>query len=106
MDLWLEFTKLMKFLEKYGEDVFEIESNYTRCNIPFEREVIVYIDNKNVGFSVVLNKTEKKVIEILIENPRFKSIQLSKNRCRKESYRQDIEIFIFKENDRKNWIKA
>ena len=41
MDLWLEFTKLMKFLEKYGEDVFEIESNYTRCNIPFEREVIV-----------------------------------------------------------------
>lgn len=78
MDLWLEFTKLIKFLEKYGEDVFEIESNYIRCNIPFEKKVIGYIGKRNVGFSVVLNKTEKKVIEILIENPRFKSIQLSK----------------------------
>lgn len=78
MDLWLEFTKLMKFLEKYGEDVFEIESNYTRCAIPFDQEVIDHIGNKNVGFSVVLNKNEKKVIEIFIENPRFKSIQLSK----------------------------
>ncbi|MDU6553146.1 hypothetical protein [Finegoldia magna] len=79
MVLWLEFTKLLKFLEKYGTDVFEIKSNnYIRCTIPFEKKVIGYIGNKNVGFSVVLNKTEKKVIEILIENPRFKSIQLSK----------------------------
>ncbi|MDU0946200.1 hypothetical protein [Anaerococcus obesiensis] len=74
----MEFTKLLKFLEKYGEDVFEIRSNYIRCTIPFEKKVIGYIGNKNVGFSVVLNKTEKKVIEIFIENPRFKSIQLSK----------------------------
>lgn len=74
MVLWLKFTKLMKFLEKYGEDVFEIKSNYIRCNIPFEREVIGYIGNKNVDLSVVLNKTEKKVIE----NPSFKSTQLSK----------------------------
>lgn len=72
MDLWLEFTKLMKFLEKYGEFVFKIKSNYIRCTIPFEQKVIGYIGNKNVGFSVVFNKTEKKVIEILIENPRFK----------------------------------
>ena len=78
MDLRLEFTKLLKFLEKYGKDVFKIKSNYIRCTIPFGQKVIGYIGNKNVGFSVVLNKTEKKVIEILIENPRFKSIQLSK----------------------------
>lgn len=38
--------KIDEVLRKYGEDVFEIENNYTRCNIPFEREVIVYIDNK------------------------------------------------------------
>ena len=68
----------MKFLEKYGEFVFKIKSNYIRSTIPFEQKVIGYIGNKNVGFSVVFNKTEKKVIEILIENPRFKSIQLSK----------------------------
>ena len=35
---------------------FEIESNYIRCTIPFEQEVIDQIDNKNV----CLNKSEKK----------------------------------------------
>lgn len=60
-------------VEKYGKDVFEIESNYIRCTIPFEQEVIDQIDNKNVG----LNKTEKKVIELLIENPILTSIELS-----------------------------
>ena len=52
---------------------FEIESNYISCTIPFEQEVIDQIDNKNV----VLNKTEKKVIELLIENPSLKSIELA-----------------------------
>lgn len=60
-------------VEKYGKDVFEIESNYIRCTIPFEQEVIDQTDNKNVG----LNKTEKKVIEILIENSSLTSIELS-----------------------------
>lgn len=57
MILWLRFTKLMKSLEKYGKDVFEIKSNYIRYTIPFEQEVIGYIGKRNVGFSVVLNKT-------------------------------------------------
>lgn len=65
--------KYGKDVEKYGKDVFEIGSNYIRCTIPFEQEVIDQIDNKNVG----LNKTEKKVIELLIENPSFTSIELS-----------------------------
>lgn len=60
-------------VEKYGKDVFEIESNYIRCTIPFEQRVIEQIDNKNVG----LNKTEKKVIELLIEDQSFTSIELS-----------------------------
>ena len=46
-------------IEKYRKDVFEIESNYIRCTIPFQKEVMNQLDNKNVG----LNKTEKKVIE-------------------------------------------
>lgn len=78
-------------VEKYGKDVFEIESNYIRCTIPFEKEVIDQIDNKNVGLNVGLNKTEKKVIELLIKNPSLTSIELAeKNRCNKEDYRKDI----------------
>lgn len=68
-------------VEKYGKDVFEIESNYIRCTIPFEQEVIDQIDNKNVGLNVglnvALNKTEKKVIELLIENPSVASVELA-----------------------------
>lgn len=64
-------------VEKYGKDVFEIENNYIRCTIPFNQEVIDQIDNKNVGLNVGLNKTEKKVIELLIEDQSLTSIELS-----------------------------
>ncbi len=68
-------------VEKYGTEVFEIQSNYIRCTIPFEKEVIDQIDNKNVGLNVCLNvglnKTEKKVIELLIENPSATSVELA-----------------------------
>lgn len=68
-------------VEKYGKDVFEIESNYIRCTIPFEKEIIDQIDNKNVGLNVglnvALNKTEKKVIALLIENPELTSVKLA-----------------------------
>lgn len=60
-------------VEKYGKDAFKIESNYIRCTIPFEQEVIDQIDNKNVG----LNKTEKKVIELLIEDQSLTSIEIA-----------------------------
>lgn len=66
-------TKFDFEIEKYVKDFFEIESNYISCTIPFEQEVIYQIDNKNVG----LNKTEKKVIELLIEDQSFTSIELS-----------------------------
>lgn len=68
-------------VEKYGKDVFQIESNYIRCTIPFEKEIIDQIDNKNVGLNVglnvALNKTEKKVIELLIENPSITSVEVA-----------------------------
>lgn len=70
-----------RFVEKYGKGVFEIESNYIRCTIPFEKEVINQMENKNVGLNVCLNvglnKTEKKVIELLIENPNVTSTELA-----------------------------
>ncbi|WP_242430371.1 helix-turn-helix transcriptional regulator [Finegoldia magna] len=68
-------------LTTYGKDVFEIESNYIRCTIPFEQEVIDHLENKNVGLNVglnvILNKTEKKVVELLIEDQSLTSIELS-----------------------------
>ena len=64
-------------VEKYGKDVFEIESTYIRCTIPFDQKVIDKTENKNVGLNVGLNKTEKKAIELLIENPSLTSIELS-----------------------------
>ena len=64
-------------VENYGKDVFEIESNYIRCTIPFEKEVMSQIDNKNVGLNVGLNRTEKKVIECLIENPSVTSTEIA-----------------------------
>ena len=60
-------------VEKYGKKVFEIESNYIRCIIPFEKEVMTVLTNKNVG----LNKTEKRVIELLIEKPSYTSADLA-----------------------------
>ena len=42
--------------------------------MPFEKEVIVQIDNINIG----LNKTKKKAIELLIENPAYTSAELAK----------------------------
>ena len=64
-------------VEKYGKDVFQIESNYIRCTIPFEKEVIDQTDNKNIGLNVALNKTEKKVIALLIENPSLTLVELA-----------------------------
>ncbi len=68
-------------VDKYGKEAFEIESSYIRCTIPFEKEVIVQTENKNVGLNVGLdvglNKTEKKVIEFLIENPNLTSAELA-----------------------------
>ncbi|MCI7343174.1 MAG: winged helix-turn-helix transcriptional regulator [Fusobacterium necrophorum] len=64
-------------VNKYGKEVFEIEGNYIRCTIPFERYVLANFDNKNVGLNVGLNKTEKKVIELLIENPSYNSEDLA-----------------------------
>ncbi|MBF1294901.1 ATP-binding protein [Parvimonas micra] len=37
-------------VEKYGKEVFEIQSNYIRCTIPFEKEVIDQIDKKKCRF--------------------------------------------------------
>lgn len=61
--------------EKYGSDVFEIDSNYIRCTIPFEKGLIGNLDksflvlnDSDRGKQIGLNKTEQKLIELLIED--------------------------------------
>ncbi len=60
-------------VKKYGEEVFEIEDNYIRCTIPFDEEVLYKLKNENVG----LNKTEKKVVSLLVKNPKYTSDELA-----------------------------
>lgn len=58
---------------EYGEEVFEIEDNYIRCTIPFANAVLDKMTNENVG----LNKTEKKIVSLLIEDPSYTSDELA-----------------------------
>lgn len=64
-------------VKKYGEEVFEIEDNYIRCTIPFDEEVLYKLKNENVGLNVGLNKTEKKVVALLVKNPEYTSDELA-----------------------------
>ena len=61
----------------YGEEAFEIEDNYIRCTIHFDKHVLDEIVIKNVGLNVGLTKTEKKVIQFLIESSNLTSVELA-----------------------------
>ena len=39
-------------IKEYGKDIFEIESNYIKCVIPFNKDVVNKVENKNVGKNV------------------------------------------------------
>ena len=68
-------------VNKYGEDVFEIEDNYIRCIIPFDKDVLDNLKNENVGNNVgnnvALNKTEKSVVSLLIEDAEYTADDLA-----------------------------
>ena len=61
----------------YGEEAFEIEDNYIRCTIHFDKHVLDEIVIKNVGLNVGLTKTEKKVIQFLIGSSNLTSVELA-----------------------------
>ncbi|MDE6607194.1 MAG: winged helix-turn-helix transcriptional regulator, partial [Lachnospiraceae bacterium] len=48
-----------------------------RCTIPFDEEVLDKSKNQNVGLNVALNKTEKKVVSLLIEDSEHTSDELA-----------------------------
>ena len=72
-------------VNRYGEEAFEIEDNYIRCTIYFEKHVLDEIVIKNVGLNIGLNvglnvgltKTEKKVIQFLIGSSNLTSVELA-----------------------------
>ena len=66
-------------IKEYGKDIFEIESNYIKCVIPFNKDVVNKVENKNVGKKIDLNKTEIKIIDLLIENPNYTYEELAEN---------------------------
>lgn len=68
-------------VKRYGEEVFEIEDNYILCTIPFNREVMSKTKAENIimnnSIDTDLNKTEKKVASLLLENPNYTSTILA-----------------------------
>lgn len=67
-------------VNKYGKDVFDIDDNYIRCTIPFDKEVLSQTEQNhpNVEKGIRLNDTEKKVLELLIRNSDLIADDLSK----------------------------
>jgi ATP-dependent DNA helicase RecG len=58
--------------KKYGEDVFEITESYIKITIPFDREVMEKSKSAPklvIKGNVRLSKTEKRMLEVLADNP-------------------------------------
>ncbi len=75
-------------INKYGHDVFDIESNYIRCTIPFDAEVISKTKNKNVG----LNKTEKKVIRYLLDDESYSAEDIAKKVVLQRALLKEVSV--------------
>ncbi len=59
-------------VNRYGKEIFELNENYIRCTIPFDKYVLESSKRNvgiNVGINVRLNKTEQSVVVLLLENP-------------------------------------
>lgn len=61
-------------LAKYGETAFDIGESYILVTIPYDENILKRVTSGknvgiNVGINVGLNSTEKKTLELLINNP-------------------------------------
>ena len=62
-------------VKRYGKECFKITDNYILTTIPFDKEVM---DNcKNVRLNVRLNDTQKQILKLLKENPKYTALDLS-----------------------------
>ena len=68
-------------ISKYGKEAFDISDNYIRCTIPFDKDVIESnksLIKKENSFNITgLNKTEKEVLSLLIENGQSTNAELA-----------------------------
>ena len=59
-------------IEKYGRDAFEISDNHIIVTIPFDLEVM-----KTINVGVNLNKNERQIIELILNDPTLTAEKLS-----------------------------
>ena len=90
-------------IEKYGKDVFDINSNYIMVTIPFDKDVAA---TKNVGINVGINDVEKKILEELLKNPQLTAselaISIDKSKRTIERYLKALQEKGFIERDGSN----
>ena len=65
-------------VNKYGEEAFEIEDNYIKCTIPFDREVMEY-RNKSEGIPQDggIKPSDKKVLSHILTSPDDTAAQIA-----------------------------
>ena len=81
-------------IEKYGRDAFEISDNHIIVTIPFDLEVIKSI-NVGVNVGVNLNKNERQIIELILNDPTLTaekiSIKINKTKRTAERYLKSLQ---------------
>ena len=71
-------------VNKYGEEAFEIEDNYIKCTIPFDREVMEYRIKsgsipQNGGINGGIKPSDKKVLSHILTSPDDTAAQIAEN---------------------------
>lgn len=95
-------------IEKYGRVAFEISDNHIIVTIPFDLEVMKSI-NVGVNVGVNLNKNERQIIELILNDPTLTaeklSIEINKTKRTAERYLKSLqEKDILKEMVQIKWL--
>ena len=102
-------------IEKYGKEAFEINDNHIIVTIPFDKQVMESINvGANVGqnVDVNINDTERKIIEMLINDPTLNaekiSMKIEKSKRTAERYLKALQekgIILRTGSDKKGYWK-
>lgn len=102
-------------IEKYGKEVFKINDNHIIVTIPFDKQVMESINvGANVGqnVDVNINDTERKIIEMLINDPTLTaekiSMKIKKSKRTAERYLKALQekgIILRTGSDKKGYWK-
>lgn len=69
-------------VERYGEEAFEIENNYIKCTIHFDKEVMeksnkTIVQELNTVQHALLKPSEEKVLKAILTNPDDSALKMS-----------------------------